>query len=396
METASKGAASKPRVWKKLDRAIYAVGELKVVYFRIMVNGRREMMKAPIQGAAAIGPNGRPTNELKKACLAWRYALMNKDYYDQQESRKTKVPSFAKLIELYEDAASAEQLKSGSPEPRTVDSAMRYFRYLVAGCGYDLSEPCSKLKTSDIDAYVVKTIKAGATPTTALSYATSCKSVTARWALPYYANEGYEVAPYVMPVVKNRKPPRYERPSQATLDAVEAWYQGLWKGEGMTARDCKVWFFVTMMLRFGVRNGDVGRITMQNFVTKDGSTRLCYTPHKTASRSGTRVSWPLKPDLFDRIGKVREILGIDEDVAFIYSPRSTSILVNDEMRRLFPELADREKASYELRKMCVDKIYHLFGVEMAAAISGDDIKTLTYFYADTAHVEASDALIACQ
>lgn len=65
--------------------------------------------------------------------------------------------------------------------------------------------------------------------------------------------------------------------------------------------------------------------------------------------------------------------------------------MNDEIRK-FPELADREKASYELRKMCVDRIYHKFGAEMASAISGDDIRTLTYFYADTAHVEASKAL----
>ena len=390
-----KGAASKPRVWRKLDKAIYAVGDPKIVYFRIMVNGRRETMRSPIQGAAAIASNGRPTNELKKACLAWRYSLMNKDYFDQHEDKKSKVPSFAKLLELYEDAASAEQLKSGSPEQRTVESAMKYFRYLVAGCGYGMSEPCTKLKTSDIDAYIVKTIKGGATPTTALSYAASCKSVTARWTRAYYANEGYEVTPYQMPVVKNQKPPRYERPSQATLDAVQAWHKALWKDDGMTARECRVWFFATMMLRFGVRNGDVGRLTPQNFVAKDGEVRLCYTPHKTASRSGTRVSWPLHPDMVARIEKVRQTLDLDEDQAFVNSPRSTAIIVNDELRK-FPELADREKASYELRKMCVDDIYHSFGVEMAAAISGDDIKTLTYFYADTAHVEASKALIARQ
>lgn len=123
--------------------------------------------------------------------------------------------------------------------------------------------------------------------------------------------------------------------------------------------------------------------------------RLCYTPHKTANRSGARVCWPLSAEMARRVAKVAKMLDIDEDVAFINSPRSVAILVNEELRK-FPELDEREKASYELRKMCVDKIFHKFGVELASAISGDDIRTLTYFYADTAHVNASEALTACQ
>lgn len=384
-------ATPKARVWKKIDQSIYSVGPNKIIFFRAMVNGKRTMVRAPLQGAAALYPNGKPTNELKKASLAWKYSLLNQDYYEEHADRKSKVPSFAKLLDLYEKAAAAERLKSGTPEPRTIETAVRYFKYLVEGCGYGLAEPCTKLKTSDIDAYMVKKIRNGATPTTAFTYATSCKSVTARWSLAYYANEGYEVKPYSMPVVRNRRPPRYERPSQATLDAVEEWYRSLWREEGMSARDCRVWFFATMMLRFAVRNGDVGRITPQDFAEKDGEVRLCYTPHKTASRSGARVCWPLSAEMVRRVRKVAQTLGVEADVAFINSPTSVSILVNDEIRK-FPELADREKASYELRKMCVDRIYHKFGAEMASAISGDDIRTLTYFYADTAHVEASKAL----
>lgn len=250
----TKGVGKTPRLWKKIDKAIYAVGDMKIIYFRAMAAGRRIMEKAPLQGAAALYPNGRPTNELKKACLAWQYALMNKDYYDAQENGRGKTPSFAKLLDLYEDAAYAERLKSGSPEVRTIESALKYFRYLVKGCGYNLAEPCTKLKTTDIDAYLVKTIRDGATPTTAYTYAMSCKSVTARWALAHYETQGYKVAPYQMPVVKNRRPPRYERPTKTTLDAVEDWYRGLWKEDGMSARDCRIWFFATMMLRFAVRN----------------------------------------------------------------------------------------------------------------------------------------------
>lgn len=392
---------SASRTWKKLDKAIYAVGPSKIIYFRIMVNGKRETMRSPLQGAAAIGGNGKPTNELKKECLNWRYKLLNRDYYAAQE-RKQKIPSFARLIEMYEDAAAAEQIKSGSPGTRTIETAVKYFRYLVDGCGYSLSEPMTKLKTGDIDHYIVAQIKAGKTPTTALSYASSCQSVTAKWALEYYEREGYDVRPYAMPVFKNRKPPRYERPSKATLDAIEEWYKGLWKDEPasgkekpMTDQECRVWFLATMMYRFAVRNGDVGRLTLKDFVEHDGSVYLLYMPHKTANSSGTTVNWPLHSDLLGRIKKVAEMLEIDDDEPFVRSARETSNAVNRMLRQI-PELADKEKASYELRKICVDHAYHEWGVEMAAAISGDDIKTLTYFYADTSHVKVSDALISCQ
>lgn len=390
MEAEKTGSSRK---WKKLDKAIYAVGDLKIIYFRVMVNGKRETMKSPLQGAAAIGANGKPTNELKKLALNWRYKLMNKDYYDQEE-RKHKVPSFAKLLELYKDAAEAEQIKSGRPETRTVETAIKYFKYLVDGCGFKWTEPMSRLKTEDIDGFVVKTIKAGKTPTSAWTYAASCQSVTPRWVLEYYSRQGYDVRQYQMPVFRSRKPPRYERPTKATLDAVDEWYKGLWKDD-MSKQDCRIWFLATMMYKFAVRNGDVGTFTLRNFSEHDGSTYLIYTPHKTANSSGTVVNWPVHPDLYERIKKAAEILNIDEDDTFVRSYRETSAAVNRMLRKI-PGLAEKEKASYELRKMCVDHAYHSWGVEMAAAISGDDIKTLTYFYADVSHVKASPALVAGQ
>lgn len=390
MEAEKTGSSRK---WKKLDKAIYAVGDLKIIYFRVMVNGKRETMKSPLQGAAAIGANGKPTNELKKLALNWRYKLMNKDYYDQEE-RKHKVPSFSKLLELYKDAAEAEQIKSGRPETRTVETAIKYFKYLIDGCGFKWTEPMSRLKTEDIDGFVVKTIKSGKTPTSAWTYAASCQSVTPRWALEYYSRQGYDVRQYQMPVFRNRKPPRYERPTKATLDAVDEWYKGLWKDD-MSKQDCRIWFLATMMYKFAVRNGDVGTFTLRNFSEHDGSTYLIYTPHKTANSSGTVVNWPVHPDLFERIKKAAEILNIDEDDTFVRSYRETSAAVNRMLRKI-PGLAEKEKASYELRKMCVDHAYHSWGVEMAAAISGDDIKTLTYFYADVSHVKASQALVAGQ
>ena len=42
------------------------------------------------------------------------------------------------------------------------------------------------------------------------------------------------------------------------------------------------------------------------------------------------------------------------------------------------------KASYELRKICIDHVYQKYGAEIAVSISGDDIKTITRYYADPA------------
>ena len=42
------------------------------------------------------------------------------------------------------------------------------------------------------------------------------------------------------------------------------------------------------------------------------------------------------------------------------------------------------KAAYELRKICIDHVYQKYGAEMAVSLSGDDIKTITRYYADPA------------
>ena len=40
------------------------------------------------------------------------------------------------------------------------------------------------------------------------------------------------------------------------------------------------------------------------------------------------------------------------------------------------------KGAYELRKICIDHVYQKYGAEMAVSISGDDIRTITRYYAD--------------
>ena len=51
------------------------------------------------------------------------------------------------------------------------------------------------------------------------------------------------------------------------------------------------------------------------------------------------------------------------------------------------------KGAYELRKICVDHVYQRFGAEMAVSISGDDIRTIMYYYADPAQPNIGDLRI---
>ena len=101
---------------------------------------------------------------------------------------------------------------------------------------------------------------------------------------------------------------------------------------------------------------------------------LCYVPHKTALSSGRRVCWPVHEDIWRRIDECGGLRGFDiTDETF------------DGINRDLRDLGfSGSKASYELRKICIDHIYQRFGAEKAVSISGDDIRTISRYYADPA------------
>ncbi len=141
------------------------------------------------------------------------------------------------------------------------------------------------------------------------------------------------------------------------LNKVKRWYASLTPD--------MVWYAATMMLEFGMRNGDIERLERNNFVEADGRVFLNYTPHKTANSSGRVVRWPVHQDIWD-------ILTILKPWS---KPFTSTIFVrlNFEMRKLG---CSGTRGAYELRKICVDHIYQKYGAEMATSISGDDIKTI--------------------
>ena len=127
---------------------------------------------------------------------------------------------------------------------------------------------------------------------------------------------------------------------------------------------------------FSMRNGDVLRLKKENFVTKgDGDCEkhfLCYTPHKTALTSGRWVCWPIHPEIWRCFEDYGGLDGLDVT-------DETFDQINCDLRALG---FTGHKGAYELRKICIDHVYQKYGAEMAVSISGDDIRTITRYYAD--------------
>jgi hypothetical protein len=100
---------------------------------------------------------------------------------------------------------------------------------------------------------------------------------------------------------------------------------------------------------------------------------LNYTPNKTAHSSGRVVKWPVHPNIWK--------------VLSIFKPWEKKIQEKhfDKLNRDMRDLGFvGTKGAYELRKICIDHVYQKFGAEMAVSISGDDIRTITRYYADPA------------
>ena len=130
-----------------------------------------------------------------------------------------------------------------------------------------------------------------------------------------------------------------------------------------------------------MRNGDIMRLSRRNFVEREGRIYLNYTPNKTVHSSARTVKWPVHPEIWNKIHTLMEgdqLPTLDDDIF---------MRLNQKMRDMG---FNGPKGAYELRKICVDHVYQKFGAEMAVSISGDDIKTITYYYADPAQPNIGD------
>lgn len=278
------------------------------------------------------------------------------------------IPTIEQVMKHYKIIAAAERMKSGRPGEETCANALRGTRAVCAAAGIPLDAPVTRLTRKAIDAALAEFMSRGLTRVSAHSYVTQLQSVFARWCQPYYKEAGWKMPKLELPVFRARAP-HYVRPSEEMLRRVKAWYSQQ-KGE--------CWFAATMMLEFAMRNGDVLRLRKENFVTKGEGENvqhfLNYTPHKTELSSGRWVYWPIHPEIWQTFEDYGGLDGLDVT-------DETFDQINGDLRALG---FTGHKGAYELRKICIDHIYQRFGAEMAVSISGDDIKTITRYYADPA------------
>lgn len=365
------------RVQKKLAKGIYLCDGS--VFFRQMVDGERKMRKAVLQGAQALDARGRPTKELKREYQNWALARQNDAH--AAELRGGRVPTCRELLDLYEKAAYAERAKNGgTPHERTIANTMKHWGYAVEGCGVGWDDPYTAVTTDKLEEWFVEMVDDGKERVSAWTYVSGVRSIAARWTLRYYEKEGWGVKAIEIPTIKNVKPGRYERLTDEARAGVKKWYEELWSLD-----DKRLWLAATMMLQFAMRNGDVVAATGENFVERKGVMHLRYKPRKTESSSGRVVMWPIHEDIWKRIAEARKsIAGTDKNGPLVPGASWVFVRLNRALRDAVPELAQKEKAMYELRKLRVDAEYRNFGAERASALSGDDIRTLSYFYADVA------------
>ena len=318
-----------------------------------------------------------------------------------------KIPTFEEALKTYCEIARLERAKSERPSETTV-------RNVISGVGRILSvvhtienkeaedglsedpmrKPITWLSRKKMELFLAHAAENRINSTSAHSYLQHLKALTARWTRSYYADRGYRVPSFEMPVCRVRVN-RYRRPERRILLEVKDWYDALYLRE-----DKRDWLAATLMLEFAVRNGDVGRLKWSDFVERrivvdpeQNDVRtcicLCYTPRKTSLSSGRSVSWPVHEKLWAQMNAARAASAEHRGTHFqgLVVPAAARVF-----KRLNKDLKSHHfftgthKGIYELRKICVDHIYQQYGAEKASAISGDDIHTVTQYYADPSAV----------
>ncbi len=290
------------------------------------------------------------------------------------------------LLEAYLEGAEAERIKRERPCRRTVHNVIVGVKVICRALNGQIKEgdwqewPVTAFTRRMLDRYLMIARSEGVSPITAWSYMQGFRGITARWALRYYEDRGWKVRPFETPVCV-RRPPRYVRPDRAVLVKVKEWYSSL-----AILADQRYWLAATLMLEFAMRNGDVANLRWSAFRVKDAGggaeVVLSYTPNKTALSSGRVVNWPVHPDIWERLRRIRDRARLQSRVL----PNADLVFaeLNRELRRR--KIFTGHKGLYELRKICIDHVYQKFGAEMASSISGDDIRTVTRYYADPSAV----------
>ena len=322
------------------------------------------------------------------------------------------IPTLRELIEKYKEIAYIEQSRNGKPQNTTIRNCITGTKAIISFLDNNhpredniswldakYNELTRKVLTKFVDDCQIQKKKR---KISIQSQLLQLRGITAKWSLSYYDDMGWDITPLNIPRIL-KEPKRYTRPPKHILKRVSNWYNALEK-----LPDKRYYVFVTMMLQFGMRNGDVCRLTRSNFIEDEGQMFLNYKPHKTALSSARVIKWPIHISIWEKldryIDEIQEFCSIfkneqndcDDAVEELIIPDGNLIMdhLNKQINnlKLFDEL-NTEKSLYELRKICVDHIYQNYGSEMASSISGDDIKTVMKYYADPSQVRINGGIV---
>lgn len=356
----------------KIEKGIYSLNG--VVYGQKRVGGKLIRKKAPMQGALVLNSRGKPTPECRKWYQQWAEGLINEGWvlsHDGVAGRR-KALTLGELIAMYREVAEVEYLEHAEPSRVTAVESVRSFKLMMGVMGLKEGDPLEKLTEDILREFIGVYLKQGVKRITAWNTLGRLRGLFAKWALARYRDRGYEVTLPEWPVRKHAGAPQYERPPDELRRKTLAWYAQL------EERDGAMWVAVTMMLEFGMRNGDAERLEWKNFRKQNGMWVLTYQPNKIRTRTGGRsVNWPVSKITYGKLramgGKVRVIPGDAVEVLK---------RVTREMRELGWSRERYAKGAYELRKMCIDAVYTKMGLERAVQISGDNASTVSHYYLD--------------
>ena len=314
------------------------------------------------------------------------------------------VPTIKMILEAYPKIAAVERMRMERPCEKSVSSVVSGVRRLCEIGEISLDEPVSIFTRRRLEQVFDASMNSELKPISVWSYLYSLRKLFARWTQRYYADRKWIIPQLEIPSCQ-RHAPRYIRPDTTTLAKVKEWYSDLEKRP-----DRREWVLATLMLEFAMRNGDAERLRWSDFRPRidanivrsdsrfsDVRMVLCYMPNKTKLSSGRVVAWPVHPLIWERLSAYHD-LGIPfnkrrgwgrneirDSQLVVPCARDVYARLNKELRRR--RIFTGSKGCYELRKICIDHIYQKFGAEMASSISGDEIRTVTHYYADPSAVQ---------
>lgn len=353
----------------------------KTVRFSCMIKSRRFSCtsKEPID--LLVDPKtGRPTRFLKQEYNKWVDECAAR--VGKVVNASLRVPTISELIETYEDMAWQRNRdpNHNKPAKRSIETALKNYRYCVNASGLSGSRPYLELMDVDMIRRIFRRfMDLGVRGTTAWSYIAALQTVTSKWTLVGYRDHGFEVHPPLIPDFgKAKEAPSYKQLTPELDQKIDKWILSLDQNAGSD-----VVLYVTLINNLAIRPNDMGQLTAENFpVSENGHHRLSYVPQKTRESSNRRVDIEIPDTFWEQIYSLSK-QKYDAGEKILPAWKYFETVVNTSMR-LACGMPTKEytKASYELRKRCLHRVMISQGIDVAVQLSGDRRDTLEKYYVD--------------